>query len=85
MEKGVRVMKARHEHRHSGLFLVRVWAEASEQSDGAVELYGKVQSVVDGRSREFQGENDLIKQLAAMLPNNSTLSDKNPIQEQTGQ
>jgi hypothetical protein len=78
-------MRAHDEHRRSGLFLVRVWAEASEARDGAVELYGKVQSVVDGRSRQFQGENDLVKQLAAMLPNNSTLSDKKPSQDHTSQ
>jgi hypothetical protein len=78
-------VKERHEYRRSGLFLVRVWAEASEEGDGSVEWYGKVQSVVDGRSREFQGENDLFKQLAAMLPNRDSVPGIDPTEEQAGQ
>ncbi len=78
-------MTARHDHRRSGLFLVRVWAEASEEVDGAVEWYGKVQSVVDGRVRRFQGENELLKRLAEMLPNRDRATDTNRIQEQADQ
>ena len=60
-------MGTRNHFRRSGLFLVRIWAEQTEDGTGQVEYHGKVQRVADGEAHQFHDRADLLKLLAAML------------------
>lgn len=54
-------------YRRSGLFLVRVWAEQTEDGTGQVACHGRVQRVVDGEAHPFSGWQELGDTLLTML------------------
>lgn len=53
-------------HRHTHLFTVRVWLEEVEH--GRVEWRGRVEHVMSGERRYFQGWPGLLEQLKGFLP-----------------
>jgi hypothetical protein len=65
--KGARQLGASNHYRRSGLFLVRIWAEETEDGTGRVECHGRVQRVADGESHQFKDWRGLVDTLSAMV------------------
>lgn len=75
-------MGAYRQYRPSDLFLVRMWAEESDDGTNKVEWHGKVQRVVDGEFHGFSDWQGLVDLLMAMLSPNKGATPGEPVPKQ---
>ena len=64
----------RSNHKHTNLFLLRVWCDYSVESENGekgegsgLKWHGRLQSTVSGEAHSFEGKDALIEVLESML------------------